>query len=446
MNDRATKIIQPIYCAIYTRKSSSEGLDQEFTTLDAQREAGENYIKSQKSQGWIALKDKYNDGGYTGADTNRPALKALIEDVRIGKINCVVVYKVDRLSRSLMDFTRLLEFFDEYNTTFVSVTQHFNTDTSMGRLTLNILLSFAQFEREMISERTRDKIGAARKKGKWTGGLPPLGYDIDRETHKLVVNEQEARVVRKTYKLYLETSSILNTTIILNEQGYTCKRYVAKTGRQFGGGKFSNNIIHRMLMNPVYTGKIKHQGILYNGEHEAVIEPELFKKVQEQIKYNRVNRKVHKNAKCFGLLSQILRCSACDCVMIHTYSVKKKVKKYRYYVCLKAQRLGYATCPTRSLNAKDIEDTVIAHLPRIKIKNNPLLLDKYKDVTFKILPVWETLVPDERRRIITYLFESIDYNAETKSLGFNLNEKGIYELYAEIHMDKKQCEQNSKST
>jgi site-specific DNA recombinase len=444
MREKTTKTTKPIHCAIYTRKSTSEGLDQEFTTLDAQREAAENYIKSQKAQGWIALKDKYNDGGYTGADTNRPALQKLIEDIKVGKINCVVVYKVDRLSRSLLDFTRLLEFFDEYNTTFVSVTQHFNTDSSMGRLTLNILLSFAQFEREMISERTRDKIGAARKKGKWTGGLPSLGYDINRETHKLVVNEQEARLVRKIYKLYLETNSILNTTIILNEQGYTCKRYVSKTGRQFGGSKFTKNTIHRLLMNPIYTGKIKYQGILYNGEHKAIVEPELFEKIQKQIKYNRINRKVRKNSRCFGVLTHILRCSACDCVMIHTYSIKNKVKKYRYYVCLKAQRLGYATCPTRSLNAKNIEDTVMAYLPRIEIKNNPLLLDKYKKITSKIVPIWKTLVPDERRRIMTHLFESIDYNAQTKSLGFNLNEKGIYELYTEIHKDENQCGQNSK--
>ena len=167
--------IKPIYCAIYTRKSTSEGLEKDFTTLDAQREAAENYIASQKSLGWTVLSTKYNDGGYTGADINRPALKQLMEDINSGRINCVVVYKVDRLSRSLLDFTRLLEFFDDHKVTFVSVTQHFNTQSSMGRLTLNILLSFAQFEREMISERTKDKMGAARKKGKWTGGLPPLG-------------------------------------------------------------------------------------------------------------------------------------------------------------------------------------------------------------------------------------------------------------------------------
>ena len=176
-----------IKCAIYTRKSTNEGLEKDFTTLDAQRESAENYIKSQKDAGWTIIREKYNDGGYTGANTERPALKKLLDDIRAGKIDCVVVYKVDRLSRSLLDFTKLLEFFDQNSVTFVSVTQHFNTQSSMGRLTLNILLSFAQFEREMISERTKDKMGAARKKGKWVGGQPILGYDLDRENHKIII-------------------------------------------------------------------------------------------------------------------------------------------------------------------------------------------------------------------------------------------------------------------
>jgi len=432
------KTVKPVYCAIYTRKSTSEGLEKEFTTLDAQREAGESYIKSQKSQGWVALSDKYNDGGFTGANTDRPALQKLINDVKLGRINCIVVYKVDRLSRSLLDFSRLLEFFDAYKVTFVSVTQHFNTESSMGRLTLNILLSFAQFEREMISERTKDKMAAARKKGKWTGGMPILGYDVDQEKHKLVINEQEAKLVRKIFKLYLEVSSILITTQTLNEQGYTSKKYVAKTGRVFGGVPFDKNRIHQMLMNPLYIGKVKHNGAIYNGEHEAIITPELFEKVRERIKYNRVDRKVSDNAKGYGLLSQVLRCKACDCVMFHTYSSKDKVKKYRYYVCIKAQKLGYSTCPTRSVSAQGAEDAVMAHLPKIEIKNNELLLNKYKQVIPKILSIWDTLVPNEKRRIIKHLFCSIDYNAETGALGFDLNEKGIYELYGEI------CEQNSK--
>lgn len=437
MNKIETKSTKPVYCAIYTRKSTNEGLEKDFTTLDAQREAGESYVKSQKSQGWVILSEKYDDGGYTGADANRPALQKLINDIKQGKINCIVVNKVDRLSRSLLDFTRLLGFFEEYQVAFVSVTQHFNTDSSMGRLTLNILLSFAQFEREMISERTRDKIGAARRKGKWTGGQPMLGYDVDPEKLKLVINEQEAKLVRKIYKLYLEVNSILTTTIMLNEQGYTTKKYVAKTGKTFGGVKFNKNNVHRIIMNVLYIGKVLYNDKLYDGEHEAIIDEELFEKVRERIKYNGNDRKIRKNAKCAGLLSQLLRCEACDCPMIHTYSVKDKVKKYRYYVCLKAQTLGYATCPTRSVNAQEMEDTVITHIPKIEIKDNALLDDKYRRIVPKVLSVWNALIANEKHRILKLLFTSIDYNAEAGSLGMNLNEKGIYELYAELFPEKK---------
>lgn len=207
---------EPIYCAIYTRKSTNEGINQEFTSLDAQREAALNYIASQKNEGWTALPQSYDDAGCTGANLDRPAMQKLLADIKDGvtcpersrRIDCVVVYKVDRLSRSLMDFAKLLEFFEKYNVAFVSITQHFNTQTSMGRLTLNILLSFAQFEREMISERTKDKMGAARMKGKWLGGRPPIGYDFNRESRKLAANKKEAELIRCIFRLYLENNSL----------------------------------------------------------------------------------------------------------------------------------------------------------------------------------------------------------------------------------------------
>ncbi len=195
-------IKKKVYCAIYTRKSTSEGLDSDFTSLDNQREAAESYINSQKSEGWVALPDKYDDGGYTGGNTDRPALQKLITDIKEGKVNCIIVYKVDRMSRSLLDFVQLLEFFDKNNVAFVSVTQAFNTNNSMGRLTLNILLSFAQFEREIISERVKDKMGAGRKKGKWLGGPPIMGYDIDSVNHKLLINQKDE------YAAYIEEPPI----------------------------------------------------------------------------------------------------------------------------------------------------------------------------------------------------------------------------------------------
>ena len=420
-----------IYCAIYTRKSTNEGLEKDFTTLDAQRESAENYIKSQKSTGWTLLREKYNDGGFTGANTERPALKRLLDDIREGKINCVVVYKVDRLSRSLLDFTKLLEFFDQNNVTFVSVTQHFNTQSSMGRLTLNILLSFAQFEREMISERTKDKMGAARKKGKWVGGQPLLGYDLDREHRRIVINEQEAKLVKKIFDIYLRENSMLKTTSILNEEGFTTKKYVAKSGRITGGKQFVKNNIHQTLNNPIFTGRVFYEKKMYPAEHEAIISVELFDRVQERISYNRVNRKIKKNAQCAGLLSQIIRCQACNSPMFHSYSVKDKVKKYRYYVCVNAQKKGYAICPTRSVNAQEMEDAVYDLLPKQEI-NDSLLAERYRKVLEKTRERWQELTADEKHRLMKHLLREIDYNGETGTLGMTVNEKGIEELYKDL--------------
>ena len=223
-----------IRCAIYTRKSTDEGLDQAFNTLDAQREAAESFINSQRQEGWVALPQKYDDGGYTGANMDRPALKRLLADVKSGTVNCVVVYKVDRLSRSLLDFARIMEILDKHGATFVSVTQQFNTTSSMGRLTLNILLSFAQFEREMISERTRDKMGAARRKGKWVGGNPVLGYDVAPKGGSLLVNQEEAQRVREIFALYLELGSLIPVVEELDRRGWRMKAWTTREGRQAG--------------------------------------------------------------------------------------------------------------------------------------------------------------------------------------------------------------------
>lgn len=303
-------IKKKIYCTIYTRKSTSEGLDQEFTSLDAQRESAENYIASQKSEGWVMLPTLYDDGGYTGANIDRPALQKLMSDIKNGGIDCVIVYKVDRLSRSLLDFTHLLEFFEKYSVTFVSVTQAFNTNTSMGRLTLNILLSFAQFEREIISERTKDKMGAARKKGRWIGGIPILGYDLDRINHRLVINSQEAEIVREIFNTYIKEKSLLHTAIILNEKGYRRKTYVTPQGKTMGGQKFQTTTMQYILKNITYTGKIKYAGKVYPGLHEPIISEEMLQKAQEILANNRVRGEKTKVSKNTALLSNILRCKA----------------------------------------------------------------------------------------------------------------------------------------
>jgi site-specific DNA recombinase len=267
-------------CAIYTRKSTDEGLDQAFNTLDAQREASEAFINSQRHEGWLVLPQKYDDGGYTGANMDRPALKRLLSDVESGIANCVVVYKVDRLTRSLLDFARIMEVLDKHGATFVSVTQQFNTTSSLGRLTLNILLSFAQFEREMISERTRDKMGAARRKGKWVGGNPVLGYDVAAQGGALVVNPAEAQRVREIFALYLDHGSLIPVVEELDRRGWRMKSWTTREGRQAGGKPIAKNSLYNLLTNIIYTGKVAYGGEVYEGEHERIVDDETWNQVQ----------------------------------------------------------------------------------------------------------------------------------------------------------------------
>jgi len=410
MEKKTDKEKPQIKCAIYTRVSTSEGLEQEFTSLDNQRESAESYIQSQKSEGWIILPERYDDGGFTGANTDRPALQKLIEDIKVHRINCVVVYKVDRLSRSLLDFSQLLEFFDQNSVTFVSVTQHFNTNNSMGRLTLNILLSFAQFEREIISERTRDKMGAARKKGKWIGGCVPLGYDLDKENHKLIVNSEEAKVVREIFELYLKENSLLSVAKIANTKGHRTKIRKLAEGKQGGGVKFSHTSIEKILKNAHYAGKVRYQNTLYPGEHERILDDETFQKVQDNLHTNPNKFKTRAPiGKNIGLLSGMLRCRACNSSMYLTHNVKYGKIRYFHYVCLNAQKRGYQECPTRLVNAGLMEAKVIEYLRKITD-------DK------KIMPQsWETYALEQKRTILKDLVKEIKYDGGTAILELILN-------------------------
>jgi site-specific DNA recombinase len=269
------------YCAIYTRKSSEEGLEQEFNSLDAQSESCHAYITSQKAEGWSAVKTTYDDGGYSGGNMDRPGLKKLMDDIQAGKIHIVVVYKIDRLTRSLMDFAKLVEIFDKHGVTFVSVTQSFNTTTSMGRLTLNVLLSFAQFEREVTGERIRDKISASKKKGMWMGGMTPFGYDqIDK---KLVVNNDDAKIVRLIFEKYLALGCVRRLKEYLDDNGIVSKIRNSKKGHQWGGAKFRRGLLYKLLINPVYIGRIKHKTNTYEGQHQAILPIELWDQVQAQM-------------------------------------------------------------------------------------------------------------------------------------------------------------------
>lgn len=355
-NGRAT-----IRCAIYTRKSTDEGLDQDFNSLDAQRESAEAYITSQRHEGWTCIPDRYDDGGFTGGNMERPALKRLFADIESGLVDCVVVYKVDRLSRSLLDFARIMELFDKHAVSFVSVTQQFNTTSSMGRLTLNILLSFAQFEREIISERTRDKMSAARKKGKWVGGMPVLGYDVDRKGGRLVVNVDEAQRVRAIYDLYLEHRALMPVVQELERRKWGVKQWTTQRGQERGGNLFTKSTLFRMLTNIIYTGNINYKGTVYAGEHEGIVDPDLWQRVQDTLRHNgRTGGKDIRN-KYGALLRGLLYCAPCGTAMVHTYTTKNG-KHYRYYVCLTAQQRGWASCPTKSLNAHEIESAVIEHI------------------------------------------------------------------------------------
>jgi len=352
---------EPIRCAIYTRKSTSEGLDQEFNTLDAQREAAEAFIQSQRHEGWVALPTRYDDGGFSGAHTDRPALQRLLEDIDSGLVDTVVVYKVDRLSRSLLDFARMIRLFDDKKVSFVSTTQHFNTATSLGRLVLNILLSFAQFEREMISERTRDKVAAARRKGKWTGGPPVLGYAIDRG--KLQVLPDEAHQVRTMFSLYLELKSTGLVSQRLRDMGWVKKRHITRDDRQIGGGQWDPYSVHRHLTNPIYKGKVRYKDELHEGEHEAIVAEEVFERVQKTLASYPCGRGLRRSVNPEFLLSGIIDCGICGEAMTTNGGRNRRGKNYRYYVCKNRSRREHEVrCTHPRLPGPEIEGAVVAYV------------------------------------------------------------------------------------
>jgi site-specific DNA recombinase len=316
-----------IRCAIYTRKSTDEGLEQDFNSLDAQRESCEAYIQSQRGLGWVANKKRYDDGGYSGGTMERPALQSLLADIDNGKVDLIVVYKVDRLTRSLMDFSGIIENLDARMVSFVSVTQQFNTANSMGRLTLNVLLSFAQFEREVTAERIRDKIAASKKKGMWMGGMTPLGYDaVDK---KLRINMGEAEVVRTLFDLYLELGSVRNLKIEADRQGLKTKKR-KPTSRCSGGLPFSRGHLYQLLHNPLYIGQISHKGKTYPGQHEAIVERNIWEKVQAMLDDQAPARTSLTNTKRKCLLTGLAFDERGD--RLSPSYTRKAGRRYRYYV------------------------------------------------------------------------------------------------------------------
>ena len=362
-------------CAIYTRKSSEEGLEQAFNSLDAQREACAAFILSQKHEGWTVLPTMYDDGGFSGGTMDRPALKLLLGDIAAGKVDVVVVYKIDRLTRSLFDFAKIVEAFDTKGVSFVSITQQFNTTTSMGRLTLNVLLSFAQFEREVTGERIRDKIAASKKKGMWMGGLPSLGYDV--QNRKLIINDKEALIVLHIFHRYVQRRSVRALQAELDAAGIRSKQRKLANGTEYGGQKLSRGALYLMLQNRVYRGEITHKGNAYPGEHPAIVERALWDEVQAVLTENRVDRAAGTGAKQPSLLVGMAFDETGE-RLTPTHAVKKGTR-YRYYV---SSSLITGTAASQSngrrIPAGNLENLVITKL-RTFLADKGAILDAIKN-------------------------------------------------------------------
>ena len=417
-------------CAVYTRKSSEEGLEQEFNSLDAQREACEAYIASQRSEGWVLVRDRYDDGGISGGTLERPGLQRLIADIEDGLVDVVVVYKIDRLSRSLADFARLVEVFDRNDVTFVSVTQSFNTTTSMGRLTLNILLSFAQFEREVTAERIRDKVAASRKKGMWMGGVPPWGYRV--ENRKLVIDDKRAEHVRWIFARFIEIGS-----------GTELAREVEKRGlRTPKGNRIDKKFLYRMLNNRAYIGEAVHKGQSYPGEHKAIIDRATWDRVHAILKESPRKRAARTRAETPALLKGLLY--GPDGAAFSPTHTRKGGKLYRYYVSQTVLKHGAGTCPVGRVPAGQIESAVIDQLravfrqPEIvagtwkaaKAKSGGISEADARAALQQLDRLWDELFPAEQARIVALLVERIDIGSE--GLDIRLRVDGLHDLAREM--------------
>jgi site-specific DNA recombinase len=432
-----------IRCAIYTRKSTDENLDTDFNSLDAQREAAESYVASQREAGWVAMPERYDDAAFSGGTLERPALQRMLRDIEAGKIDCVVTYKVDRLSRSLLDFTKLVEVFDRHGVTFISVTQSFNTTTSMGRLTLNMLLSFAQFEREVIGERIRDKVAASKQRGMYMGGTPPLGYDVVNK--KLIVNASEAALVREIFRRFVTDGSTTRLAQALTAEGKTTKAWTTKDGKVRVGTPWHKGHIYKLLNNRLYLGQIEHKGNCYPGEHEAIVSQEAWDEAHAILNENYRARAARTRAKVPGLLKGIIRCGHCDAAMGITYTKKQGTDThYRYYLCVHAAKAGYSTCPVRTVAAGEIEASVIA-LVRKSLTTPEVAARTYREACGLALGVadeqdimthlrqfnelWDELFPAEQARIVRLLIDRV--TVHTDSVQIDLRADGLHALLDE---------------
>ncbi len=403
-------------CAVYTRKSTEEGLDMEFNSLDAQREACDAYILSQKAEGWLPVRDRYDDGGFSGGTLERPALRRLLADIEAGSIDVVVVYKIDRLTRALMDFAKLVEVFERRSVTFVSVTQSFNTTNSMGRLTLNMLLSFAQFEREMISERIRDKFAASRARGMWMGGNTPLGYVV--KERKLLIDPNQAAAVKRVFEEFVRMGSATLLARKLNAEGMTTR----------GGKPVDKSFLYRLLNNRVYLGEAVHKGKAYPGEHKAIIGREIWDKAHSILAESPRVRAGRARAQTPALLKGLLF-GPTGTAMTPSHT-RRRGKLYRYYVSTNVLKRGPEACPIRRISADEIEAAVIDQL-RGLLRAPELIVKTWRAVKSQLAsipegevaealrrldPLWNELFPAEQARIVQLLVERIDLSEQSAEI------------------------------
>ncbi len=425
-------------CAVYTRKSSEEGLDMEFNSLDAQRESGEAYVASQRAEGWVLMRERYDDGGFSGGTLDRPGLKNLIEDIEAGLVDVIVVYKIDRLSRSLMDFAKLVEVFDRHGVTFVSVTQAFNTTTSMGRLTLNILLSFAQFEREVTGERIRDKFAASRAKGMWMGGHTPMGYDV--VARKLIINETEALAIRRMFERFVELGSATTLT----------RELVAGSTLNKRGRPIDKGFLYKLFRNRVYIGEAVHKGTSYPGEHQAIIPPELWDQVHAILQESPRSRAANTCTQTPALLKGLIF-TATGIAMTPT-ATKKGSRHYRYYTSMDAirNRAGEGTDGFVRLNAGMVENAVVQHIR--SLLRTPEIVARAVETARRTDPdidehevvtalsgfdgLWESLFPAEQARIARLLIERVIVSQQ--GLTVDLRTEGLGSVIREMVTPKQE--------
>jgi site-specific DNA recombinase len=401
-----TLVAKVVRCAIYTRKSTEEGLEQAFNTLDAQRATAEAYLASQRHEGWVCLPQRYDDGGFTGGNLDRPALQRLLEHIAAGQVDCVLTHKVDRLSRSLLDFARLMELFEKHQVAFVSVSQQLNTATSVGRLILNVLLSFAQFERELIAERTRDKIAAARRNGKWVGGLPLLGYDVDAKSAKLRVNEAEAARVRAIFALFLEHQTLRSVLRALDQRRWRTKRWRTRKGHERGGRRFTRNHLRQLLGNVTYIGQIRYRNEVHPGEYPALIDPTTFDQVQALLRRNRQAAGLRLGQAT--LLQGILYCRQCGTAMT-SRAAQEGAPQARCYVCAGNRLPGQPHCSAPPIPARPIERLVLRHLQRL----NP--------APEHFPAAWVALTPQQQIESVQRLVARVDYDAAHHKIAITLH-------------------------